>query len=174
MIHRYADRIRPTEQRSITTPMSCDDVSGSPWRRREPLERLARVPVDGGGGGGELRAASAPSNRQLHVLPCDNAQQHVHLVELGSAITAALAVDEDVALLHRAARHHRHVARLLAGRVDRAERLDHQVLAKRPRAGQRVRGSARVGRSGSGPREWTSADPSELTATESDAALLRY
>jgi len=30
MIHRYADRIRPTEQRSITTPMSCDDVSGSP------------------------------------------------------------------------------------------------------------------------------------------------
>ena len=95
-------------------------------------------------------------------------------MELASAITADLAVDEDVALLHRAARHHRHVARLLAGRVDRAERLDHQVLAKRPRAGQRVRGSARVGRSGSGPREWTSADPSELTATESDAALLRY
>ena len=30
MMHRYADRIRPTEQRSITTPMSCDDVSGSP------------------------------------------------------------------------------------------------------------------------------------------------
>ena len=30
MIHRYADRIRPAEQRSITTPMSCDDVSGSP------------------------------------------------------------------------------------------------------------------------------------------------
>ena len=64
------------------------------------------MPVDGGGGGGELRAASAPSNRQLHVPPCDNAQQHVQLVELGSAITAALAVDEDVALLHRAVRHH--------------------------------------------------------------------
>jgi hypothetical protein len=30
MIHRYADRIRPTEQRSIKTPMSCGDVSGSP------------------------------------------------------------------------------------------------------------------------------------------------
>jgi hypothetical protein len=44
----------------------------------------------------------------------------------------------------------------------------------RPRAGRRVRSAARVGRSGSGPREWTSGDPSELTATESDAALLRY
>ena len=113
-------------------------------------------------------------DRQLHVLPCDNAQQHVQLVELGSAITAALAVDEDVALLHRAASHHRHVARLLGGRADRAERLDHQVLAMRPRAGRRVRGAARVGRSRREPREWPSADPSELTATESDAALRRY
>ena len=59
---------------------------------------LARAPVDGGGGGGELRAASAPSHRQLHVLPCDNAQQHVQLVELGSAITAALAVDAHTSL----------------------------------------------------------------------------
>ena len=74
------------------------------------------------------------------VLPCDNAQQHVQLVELGSAITAALAVDEDVALLHRDASHHRHVARLLGGRADRAERLDYQVLAMRSRAGRRVRG----------------------------------
>ena len=131
------------------------------------------MPVDGGGGGGELRAASAPSNRQLHVLPCDNAQQHVQLVELGSAITAALAVDEDVALLHRAASHHRHVARLLGGRADRAERLDNQVLAMRPRAGRRVRGAARVGRSRREPRELASADPSELTASESDVPLLR-
>ena len=87
-----------------------------------------------------------------HVPPCDNAQQHVQLMELASAITADLAVDEDGALLHRAARHHRHVARLLTGRVGRAERLDHQVLAMRSRVGRRVRGAARVGRAGSGPR----------------------
>ena len=106
--------------------------------------------------------------------PCDNAQQHVQLMELVSAITADIAVDEDGALLRRAVRCHRSVARLLVGRADRAERLDHQLHAMRPRAGRRVRSAARVGRSGSGPREWTSSDPSELTATESDAALLRY
>ena len=127
----------------------------------------------------EASAASIEPRRRhrigsCHVLPCDNAQQHVQLVELASAITADLAVDEDGALLHRAAGYHRRVARLLAGRADRAERLDHQVLAKRPRAGRRVRGAARVGRSGSGPREWTSADPSELAATESDEGLRRY
>ena len=66
------------------------------------------------------------------MLPCDNAQQHVQLMELASAITASLVVDEDGALLHRAARYRRGVARLLAGRADRAERLGHQVLAMRP------------------------------------------
>ena len=62
--------------------------------------------------------------------PCDNAQQHVHLMELASAITADLAVDEDGALLHRAASHHRRVARLRDGRADRAEHLNHRHLAK--------------------------------------------
>ena len=109
-----------------------------------------------------------------HVLPCDNAQQHVQLVELASAITAALAVDEDGALLHRAAGYHRRVARLLAGLTDRAERLDHRVHAMRSRAGRRVRNAARVGRSGCGAREWTRAEPVELTAPESMAALKRY
>ena len=65
------------------------------------------------------------------MLPCDNAQQHLQLVELASAITAALAVDEDGALLHRAAGYYRHVVRLLAGRTDRDERLDHRVHAMR-------------------------------------------
>ena len=60
-----------------------------------------------------------------HVLPCDNAQQHVQLVQLVSSITAAIVVDGDGALLHRAAGYRRGVARLLAGRADRAECLDH-------------------------------------------------
>ena len=51
-----------------------------------------------------------------HVLPCDNAQQHVQLVQLVSSITAAIVVDGDGALLHRAAGCHRHVARLLGCR----------------------------------------------------------
>ena len=90
------------------------------------------------------------------------------------AITADLAVDEDGALLRRAAGYHHRVARLLAGRADRAERLDHRVLAMRSRAGRRVRSAARVGRSGCGAREWTRAEPVELTAPESMAALKRY
>ena len=65
-----------------------------------------------------------------HVPPCDNAQQHVHLMELASAITADLVVDEDGALLHHAASHHRRVARLRDGRADRAEHLHHRHLAK--------------------------------------------
>ena len=51
-----------------------------------------------------------------HVLPCDNAQQHVQLVQLVSSITAAIVVDGDGALLHRAAGRRRHVARLLGRR----------------------------------------------------------
>ena len=77
---------------------------------------------------------------------CDNAQQHVQLMELVSAITADIAVDEDGALLRRAVRCHRSVARLLVGRADRAERLDHQLHAMRPRSGlarPRVRGASR-------------------------------
>ena len=51
-----------------------------------------------------------------HVLPCDNAQLHVQLVQLVSSITAAIVVDGDGALLHRAAGRRRHVARLLGCR----------------------------------------------------------
>ena len=122
----------------------------------------------------ERQAASAPSNRQL-------ARAAVRQRTAARAADGArvgdhgvLAADEDGALLRRAAGYHRRVARLLAGRTDRDERLDHRVLAMRSRAGPRVRSAARVGRSGCGAREWTRVEPVELTAPESMAALKRY
>jgi hypothetical protein len=77
-----------------------------------------------------------------------------------------LAADEDGALLRRAASHRRGVARLLAGRADRAERLDHPVtLCAHERVGAsavrresaeqapaREEGAARGGGDGAGRR----------------------
>ena len=97
--------------------------SSHPEYRRAARRALGRT--------SETNDSSSETRRRhrfgsCHVLPCDNAQQHVQLMELASAITASLVVDEDGALLHRAARYRRGVARLLAGRADRAERLGHQ------------------------------------------------
>ena len=152
--------------------MQRDERTARAAGHRAPHTPNTAAPLGERSAGREARLRRAPSKQigrigSCHVPPCDNAQQHVQLMELASAITADLAVDEDGALLHRAASHHCHVARLLVDRADRAERLDHQLHAMRPRAGRRVRGAARVGRSGSGPREWTLADPSELTAPPS-------
>ena len=76
-----------------------------------------------------MRAARRVAAIDSAAATCCRATTHsstCSLMELASAITASLVVDEDGALLHRAARYRRGVDRLLAGRADRAERLGHQ------------------------------------------------